>query len=121
MPVLLTSSVAACSGLLALFLSMIWLYVVLSFAVSQRMREIGVRMALGAQQYDVLMLIVGQGMSLAVIGVALGLVAAFGLTRVMASLLFGVTTTDLVTFVAMPVGLIIVALLACYIPARRAT
>jgi predicted permease len=121
MPVLLTSSVAVCSGVLALFLSMIGLYGVLSFAVSQRTREIGVRMALGAQQLDVLKLVVGQGISLALIGVALGMVAAFGLTRVMASLLFGVSTTDAVTFFAVAVGLMVVALPACYIPARRAT
>ena len=121
MPVLLTSTVASWSGVLALFLSMIGLYVVLSFAVSQRTREIGVRMALGAQRHNVLKLVVGQGISLTVIGVALGLVAAFGLTRVMASLLFGVTTTDAVTFVTVPLGFIGVALLSCYIPARRAT
>ena len=121
MPVLLTSTVASWSGVLALFLSMIGLYVVLSFAVSQRTREIGVRMALGAQRHDVLKLVVGQGISLTVIGVALGLMAAFGLTRVMASLLFGVTTTDAVTFVTVPLGFIGVALLSCYIPARRAT
>ena len=120
-PVLLMSSVAACSGVIALLLSMIGLYAVLSFVVSQRTREIGIRMALGAQGRDVVKLIVGQGMSLALIGGGLGLVAALGLTRVMASLLFGVSTTDAVTFLTVPFGLIVVALLACFIPARRAT
>jgi putative ABC transport system permease protein len=78
-------------------------------------------MALGAQAKDVLKLIIGNGMALALIGVSVGLLGAFALTRLMASLLFGVTTTDAVTFVTVSAGLIAVAFLACYIPARRAT
>jgi predicted permease len=119
-PVLLTSNVAACSGVIALLLSMIGLYAVLSFMVSQRTREIGIRMALGAQRRDVLKLVVGQGMSLALIGVALGLVTAFGLSRVLASLLFGVSAADPPTFALIALLLAGVALLACYLPARRA-
>jgi macrolide transport system ATP-binding/permease protein len=119
-PVHLTSSVAAYSGAIALLLSMIGLYAVLSFMVTQRTREIGIRMALGAQRRDVLKLVVGQGMSLTLIGAALGLVAAFGFTRVLASLLFGVSATDPTTFALIASLLVGVALLACYLPARRA-
>jgi putative ABC transport system permease protein len=121
MSVLLTGSVAAGSGVIALFLSMIGLYSVLAFTVSQRTREIGIRMALGAEDYDVLKLVVGQGMRLVVIGVAIGLIAALSLTRVVASLLYGVRATDPMTFALIPLLLIGVAILASYIPARRAT
>ena len=93
----------------------------MAFGVSQRTQEIGIRMALGASAIDVLKMIVGSGMFLALIGVAVGLLGAFGLTRLMASLLFGVSPTDLVTFGLVTAGLLFVALLACYIPARRAT
>jgi putative ABC transport system permease protein len=93
----------------------------MSYVASQRTHEIGIRMALGAQARDVLKLIIGNGMALALIGVALGLGGAFAVTRVMAGLLFGVTTTDAATFVTVSVGLIAIALLACYLPARRAT
>ncbi|HTG87825.1 MAG TPA: FtsX-like permease family protein, partial [Pyrinomonadaceae bacterium] len=81
----------------------------------------GIRMALGASALDVLKMVVGSGMFLAAIGVAVGLIGAFALTRLMASLLFGVSPTDLVTFGLVTGGLLMVALLACYIPARRAT
>ena len=106
---------------LALTLAAIGIYGVMSYVASQRTHEIGIRMALGAQGKDVLKLIIGNGMSLALIGVALGLAGAFALTRVMAGLLFGVTTTDALTYISVSLGLIAIALLACYIPARRAT
>ena len=108
-------------GVIALVLSAIGIYGVMAFAVTQRTQEIGIRMALGASALDVLKMVVGSGMFLAAIGVAAGLIGAFGLTRLMASLLFGVSPTDLVTFGLVTAGLLMVALLACYIPARRAT
>ncbi len=108
-------------GVIALVLSAIGIYGVMAFAVTQRTQEIGIRMALGASALDVLKMVVGSGMFLAAIGVAAGLIGAFALTRLMASLLFGVSPTDLVTFGLVTGGLLMVALLACYIPARRAT
>jgi putative ABC transport system permease protein len=108
-------------GVIALVLSSIGIYGVMAFAVTQRTQEIGIRMALGASAMDVLKMVVGSGMLLAVIGVAVGLIGAFAVTRLMASLLFGVSPTDLVTFGLVTAGLLLVALLACYIPARRAT
>jgi ABC-type antimicrobial peptide transport system permease subunit len=94
---------------------------VLANAVAQRQREIGVRMALGAQRSDVLSLVVGQGMRLALWGVGIGLGAALALSRVLQTLLFEVTPTDPLTFAAVSLALFAVALLACWLPARRAT
>jgi predicted permease len=112
--------VSSAFGLVALLLTVIGLYGVISFTVSQRTREIGIRMALGAQRADVLRLVVGKGMLLVLLGVVLGAGAALGTTHFLASLLFGVTATDPLTFVAVPLALGAVAALACYLPARRA-
>ena len=100
---------------------MVGLYGVMSYAVAQRTREIGIRMARGAQTAAVFRLVVKQGMRLAFAGVAIGLIAAFGLTRLMKSLLYGVSATDAPTFALIALLLSVVALLACWIPARRAT
>jgi putative ABC transport system permease protein len=105
---------------LALILAAIGIYGVISYSVAQRTREIGIRVALGAQRRDVMRLIMGQGTRLALFGVCIGILAALALTRLMAGLLFGVTATDPVTFAAVALVLISVALAACYIPTRRA-
>jgi len=108
-------------GALALLLAAVGLYGVVSFSVSRRTRELGVRLALGAQQYDVLRLVLSEGMKMVAIGVALGLVIAAMVTHLLASFLYGIGTTDAVTFAISPMLLALVALLACYLPARRAT
>jgi len=108
------------AGAMALALGLIGIYGVISYTVSQRKREIGIRLALGAQSGDVVSMVLTQGAKLALLGVCIGVAAAFALARLMTSLLFGVTAHDPVTFAAVAVLLMLVALFACYIPARRA-
>ena len=105
---------------LALLLSSIGIYGVISYLVGERTHEIGIRMALGAQRKNVLALVLGEGVKLALLGAAIGIAAGLGLTRLMADLLYGVSATDPLTFAAVPIVLLGVAVLACYIPARRA-
>ena len=111
---------SAFSGL-ALVLAAVGIYGVISYGVIQRTHEIGIRMAIGAQRSDVLKLVVRQAMILALAGVAIGLLASWALTRLIKSLLFNVSVTDPLTFAVIGVLMILIALLACLIPARRAT
>jgi putative ABC transport system permease protein len=104
----------------ALILAAIGIYGVMAFSVAQRTQEIGIRIALGAQMKDVLRMVVKQGMTLAIVGIAIGVIVAIAVTRLMKSLLYGVTATDPTTFAIIALLLSGVALLACYLPARRA-
>ena len=108
-------------GLLALSLASIGLYGVMAYSVSQRTRELGIRMSVGAERRDIFKLILGQGLTLSVVGLLGGLVVALAVTRLMANLLYGVSANDPVTFSSIALLLLAVALLACYFPARRAT
>jgi len=117
----LVTWLTAAFGVLATLLTALGLYGVLTFSVARRTREIGIRVALGAQRRDVFRLIMIKGVILVGVGVAIGLAASFGLSRLMSSLLFGVAPNNIATLVGVSAGLIVVALLACYIPARRAT
>jgi ABC-type antimicrobial peptide transport system permease subunit len=117
----LTLILLASLAALALLLAAVGIYGVISYAVRQRTHELGIRMALGASVRDVLTLILRQGLMLTMTGIGLGLLAALALTRWMESLLFGVRPADALTFGVIAVALLLVALLACYLPARRAT
>jgi putative ABC transport system permease protein len=108
-------------ALVALLLALIGIYGIIAYSVAQRTQEMGIRRALGAQPSDILRLVVGQGVRLALVGVALGIAGAIGLTRLMTALLFHVSATDPATFVAVALLFLLVALAASYIPARRAT
>lgn len=120
MPVMLSRGIVACCGILALCLSALGLYSVLTLAVRSRTRDIGVRMALGAQTADVLNLVLGQGLSIGFIGAAIGLLAALAVTRLLASWIYGVRSLDLLSFTGGAVLLIVTSILASYLPARRA-
>ena len=108
-------------GGIAVLLAACGIYGVLAYAVTQRRREIGIRMALGAQKSNVLSLVIGQGMKLALGGVVIGMLSAFALTRVLRNLLYEVKPTDSLTFAAVSLLLVGIALFACWLPARRAT
>ena len=129
MPVILSGATSAPRSItslfvtfaaLALILGIIGIYGVISFFVGQRTREIGIRIAMGAQRRDILKLVVHEGLSLTLTGIAVGLAAAFALTRFLSTLLYGVSPTDPIDFAAVAAIFALVALAACYIPARRA-
>ena len=117
----LNAQLLALFAAVALVIAAVGIYGVLAYSVNQRMREIGLRMALGAQSSGVLRLVVGEGLLVALAGVGIGLAAAFALSRTLASLLFEVPARDPATFAAVAVVLLLVALVACVLPARRAS
>jgi ABC-type antimicrobial peptide transport system permease subunit len=107
-------------GAAALFLASLGVYGLMAYSVRQRTQEIGIRMALGAGSGHVLKMVVGQGMCLALVGVVIGIVSALGLSRLLATFLFGVKPRDLAVFIAVPLTLTLVSLIAVWLPARRA-
>jgi putative ABC transport system permease protein len=121
MPVLFTTLMTSFFAIIAFFLAALGLYGILAYSVEQRVREIGVRVALGADKREIFRLIIGAGMRLALTGVAIGVPSALALTRLMGGMLSGVTSADPVTYIAVVGMLAISALLASYLPARRAT
>jgi putative ABC transport system permease protein len=114
------ATLASALGLLALVLASVGIYGVMSYSVTQRLHEMGIRMALGATPHDVLMIVLWQGLRLSLFGVAIGLVVALAIVRMIAAMLYGISATDPFTFVSVSLFLIAVALLGCYMPARRA-
>jgi predicted permease len=115
------AALATIFGVIALLMAAVGLYGVMSYSVAQRTREVGIRMALGARTGDVLRLVLKEGLSLVCAGIGIGLVAAVAISGLLGSMLYGISTTDAVTFVTIPFVLALVALLASYLPARRAT
>jgi ABC-type antimicrobial peptide transport system permease subunit len=120
-PARMAAALLTLFGVLALILAAVGVYGVLSYSVNQQRQEIGIRRALGAQGADVLRLVATQGLRLALVGLAVGLALSFAFTRALSSLLYNVSATDPWTFVGVTAILLLVALLACFIPARRAT
>ena len=116
-----TSVVLSVFAAVALVLALAGLYGVISYSVAQRTRELGIRLALGAQVNDVLRLVLKQGMTFVLVGEVIGIAGAYALTGLIQGLLFGVTATDKATFITVAGSLFVVALIACYVPARRAT
>ncbi|PYS71072.1 MAG: hypothetical protein DMF69_11580 [Acidobacteria bacterium] len=117
----LVTWLSAAFGILATLLTALGLYGVLTFSVARRTREIGIRVALGAQRRDVFKLVMVRGMIVVLIGIAVGIGASLALSRVLETLLFGVKATNVFTMIAASAGLLLIALVACYLPARRAT
>jgi ABC-type antimicrobial peptide transport system permease subunit len=113
-------TLASFFGLLSLALAGFGIYGVMSYSIGRQLRDMGIRMALGATRYDILMVAFGQGLRVSLVGVGIGLLLAFGVVRIFAKMLYGVSTYDPATFALVPLFLIAVACLGCFIPARRA-